>query len=895
MKNYAIGMREKDTVTESEIRELWGIDPEHEAATLGYLTGCAVLHLFRAPLSPTPADEIEKAIHDLDNLLKLEEQGVRLGNPDQSGIYLSQNRKGPVKEVFSRVTTQSSRVTKDLFEALSLLLSSRLTKSDLTSAKSLCRRIIRFLSPDRVPFNERPIDVPDSLQHLWASFPPPFNAAFEFFLRAPFFREMPTDFEKGLRILRGVDTAEWTDWPADAEKAFMDEEAFFSAISSGPRHQPLSVEGKSVSPFDSYLEAIGPQASDAAETAEKIFSAMADVYFSIRNDPDYVSGSPKIEEALEKCKAADALLVHDWKGKEETPVPVPEAKQVSEDRGSQSPAAREFEHVFTASGLNRLPLYFDYATGRIIETLFHLPFSGTPARAAKLALRLLQPMIGSIREKERSYQRGSFGTSSRSLYTGQMPFLCCSPGNKGFCDLETALSASTGEGASPHMTLFHDSLETQTDFASSVTRKAFLAIRDLIELAKRSSTSNWSEPPNETLDRVRKEVLFIQQAFEHAVCENDDELNHPTDITAALWKARPGIVEFNWKSAQRISEDHPEQWYEAFPDIHPEDLILALDRCTGNVILCLTRVPFLGHPEEELEKAERNMDRLDFSKLQLSGVIPPAGSEAYEALERARDSLEECLEAGRKSLSFEVFADSLKLKKRYPNKLAGQILRSLVFLIKTALIPSTAADAKQKAWFFDQAKQSFNAVRTSRNSDPITASTLSLRAEDTLEWAHSVIDLSQEGILERFPNGRIPYEAIYRHAMPISSHFTKSKKVRLGAFSIDVVRTDYEDVWYVELDDFEDFLSEVKGSGNPGFHLRADTHLKNGDILCVMGTMFLRLRGAVRYLEDLIDRPANPDPKEAAAFQTWARKAIRVLSAADPENQPESESQKDPE
>lgn len=131
--------------------------------------------------------------------------------------------------------------------------------------------------------------------------------------------------------------------------------------------------------------------------------------------------------------------------------------------------------------------------------------------------------------------------------------------------------------------------------------------------------------------------------------------------------------------------------------------------------------------------------------------------------------------------------------------------------------------------------------------------------------------------------------------MPISSYFPRSKRVTVGDAALKMVRTSIDGPWYIKLSDFEFFLSGAEGSGNPGFHLRADTHLKNGDILCVMGTMFLRLRGAVRYLEDLSDHPANPDPKEAAEFQTWAHEAIRVLSTADPENQPESESQKDPE
>lgn len=886
MKKDEIGM---ESIKESEIRSLWGLDPEEAAGPLGYLAGRAVQHLFQAPLSPSPAEKIENAIRDLERLQSLEKKGVELRDSDRepSAVSLTEDAKSRVKAAFSRVTAESPRVTQDLIAAITRLASLGLTQKDAAEAKQLCRRIIRFVAPLRVPFAERPLEVPAAIEHLWAAFPAPFNTIFELFLRSPFFRDMPTDFRKGLRLFRVADTAAWSDWTDAAERAFNEREAFFSGIARGARCSTVTEKGETMSPFDLYLDAIGPQAKDPAAAAEKVFSAMADVYFSIRNDPDYVNWNPRLEGALEKCEAAGALLREAWEGHIEKN-PMPADTPTAEDSDPLSPAARAYSLALTDAGIDRLPEFFDYASGKFIRSILSLPLSGSPARETRAILFGLRQMIGSIEWHMKDYpiRRGW------QEYTGRIPRLFCSSGNEALEGIEKPLLKAIEKGASSRLfTRLRGALQPQTDFPAEVTEKTFEVIRELMILGKQTHRSDWSEPPKASLERIRKEVLFIHQAFEHAVCEDDKEIENPTDITAELWKSRPGIPDFNRESAKELKEDHPERWADAFPGISIEDLLFTLDRATGNVIRCLSRVPYLADPREELEQAKEDLARLERSKLRLSGVIPPVASEEHQALEAALKTLSETLEAERQSLAFEVFADSMKLKTRSPNSVAAQILRAIIFLIKAAQMPTDEKTEKQKAVFSEQAHKSFYDVywRWCSNS----------RTPDSLKWIHSVIDLTQEGILERFPNGRIPYKAIYRHAgpmpMPISSYFPRSKRVTVGDAALKMVRTSIDGPWYIKLSDFEFFLSGAEGSGNPGFHLRADTHLKNGDILCVMGTMFLRLRGAVRYLEDLSDHPANPDPKEAAEFQTWAHETIRVLSTADPENQPESESQKDPE
>jgi len=80
MKKDEIGM---ESIKESEIRSLWGLDPEEAAGPLGYLAGRAVQHLFQAPLSPSPAEKIENAIRDLERLQSLEKKGVELRDSDR--------------------------------------------------------------------------------------------------------------------------------------------------------------------------------------------------------------------------------------------------------------------------------------------------------------------------------------------------------------------------------------------------------------------------------------------------------------------------------------------------------------------------------------------------------------------------------------------------------------------------------------------------------------------------------------------------------------------------------------------------------------------------------------------------------------------------------------------
>lgn len=210
MKKDEIGM---ESIKESEIRSLWGLDPEEAAGPLGYLAGRAVQHLFQAPLSPSPAEKIENAIRDLERLQSLEKKGVELRDSDRepSAVSLTEDAKSRVKAAFSRVTAESPRVTEDLIAAITRLASPGLTQKDAAEAKQLCRRIIRFVAPLRVPFAERPLEVPAAIEHLWAAFPAPFNTIFELFLRSPFFRDMPTDFRKGLRLFRVADTAAWSD------------------------------------------------------------------------------------------------------------------------------------------------------------------------------------------------------------------------------------------------------------------------------------------------------------------------------------------------------------------------------------------------------------------------------------------------------------------------------------------------------------------------------------------------------------------------------------------------------------------------------------------------------------------------------------------------------------
>ena len=46
------------------------------------------------------------------------------------------------------------------------------------------------------------------------------------------------------------------------------------------------------------------------------------------------------------------------------------------------------------------------------------------------------------------------------------------------------------------------------------------------------------------------------------MCEDDKEVKNSTEITAEIWKSRPGIPDFNRESVKALKENHPERWAE---------------------------------------------------------------------------------------------------------------------------------------------------------------------------------------------------------------------------------------------------------------------------------------------------------------------------------------------
>jgi|UniRef100_UPI004025743B hypothetical protein len=392
----AAAVRNEISITFDKLSEAWR-DRESSipAVTLeeSYCAANAFLHLLETAVSENPADELEKALIELDRLSSL--AGV-VGHSDHYTLPDRSESLPPcLYENLSTRTEYPKKAALWINSAIWKVLDRSVSSSGASEAKSDCVHALGWLAPERVPIEARPRALPPSIQALYECFPPRISDAAELLLSGPFEQAMPTCDARALRILEDFSPALWDEWPEDSEKAFRENERYFRAIAKRRWHQTIACRGETVSPFDIYVEAIGHQVKDPEKAAKQVFGALGNLYLMVSDDPAYFGRSLNCEAA---CKRIRQLA--DMTGNEETPASSKRTRKrkstllpfcfAKPDFAPASPAASAFADVLKELKLDDLPGYLDFVTGTVLVSIYRIPSSGSPAADADRAIQLIE-------------------------------------------------------------------------------------------------------------------------------------------------------------------------------------------------------------------------------------------------------------------------------------------------------------------------------------------------------------------------------------------------------------------------------------------------------------------------------------------------------------------------
>lgn len=500
----AAAVRNEISITFDKLSEAWR-DRESSipAVTLeeSYCAANAFLHLLETAVSEKPADELEKALIELDRLSSL--AGV-VGHSDH---YTLPDRSESVPpclyENLSTRTEYPKKAALWINSAIWQVLDRSVSSSGASEAKSYCVHALGWLAPDRVPIEARPRALPPSIQALYECFPPRISDAAELLLSGPFEQAMPTCDARALRILEDFSPALWDEWPENSEKAFRENERYFRAIAKRRWHQTIAFRGETVSPFDIYVDAIGHQVKDPEKAAKQVFGALGNLYLMVSDDPAYFFGRSLNLEAA--CKRIRQLA--DMTGNEETPASSKRTRKrksthlpfcfAQTDAVSASPAASAFADVLKELKLDDLPGYLDYVTGTVLVSIYRIPSSGSPAADADQAIQLIE------------FLQSKMG--SGYPFNDVKPKVCVDSENKTFLKKKnTLLGRKQNDTKAKFCAAYAAALEGKNQNPALTAETAFLAVSTVIRLV----TKDEDKSVDTLLEELKTLCVKIKGAFE---------------------------------------------------------------------------------------------------------------------------------------------------------------------------------------------------------------------------------------------------------------------------------------------------------------------------------------------------------------------------------------------